>query len=47
MDHDFNSEIGYIIECDLMYPIAIHDYTGCFPLAVGKLNVKDLKTSDY
>ena len=33
---------GYIIKCDLIYPKEIHDYTNDFPLAVEKLNVKNI-----
>ena len=47
MNYDINSDVGYVLDVDLEYPIEIIEKTKDLPLAVTRRNTNDLNKSDY
>ena len=46
-NYGMESNVGYFVECDLEYPVEIHDYTNSFPLAPDHLVINYEMLSSY
>ena len=46
MDSDDNSSFGYILECDLDYPVELHDLHNEYPLAPERVDIQVEMLSD-